>query len=156
VTCWLRQPRDPRHRPSGWRNGRGHLWRLRIGVEVELPRGVAEARPIASGPVRGGTANVGVVAGHAVKITEAEERELRRRASQYTRPWEIRRGDRRLLRDNDTARARGARGARWSRKPRRSGVVAAAQLTEWATLDRFAEAGIRGGPFGRSLPWPRG
>jgi hypothetical protein len=58
-------------------------------VEVELPRGVAEARPIASGPVRGGTANVGVVAGQAVKITEAEERELRRRASQYTRPWEI-------------------------------------------------------------------
>jgi hypothetical protein len=29
------------------------------------------------------------VAGQAVKITEAEERELRRRASQYTRPWEI-------------------------------------------------------------------
>jgi hypothetical protein len=41
-------------------------------------------------------------------------------------------------------------------KPRRSGVVAAAQRTEWAALDRFAEAGIRGGPFGRSLPWPRG
>jgi hypothetical protein len=28
-----------------------------------------------------------VVAGQAVKITEAEERELRRRASQYTRPY---------------------------------------------------------------------
>jgi ribosome-associated translation inhibitor RaiA len=27
------------------------------------------------------------VAGQAVKITEAEERELRRRASQYTRPY---------------------------------------------------------------------
>jgi hypothetical protein len=35
------------------------------------------------------TANVGVVAGQAVKITEADERELRRRASQHTRPWEI-------------------------------------------------------------------